>query len=141
MTPGFTTHPKIEALDGKRVRLLEQLTYRSGKYWYIPKLLRFDYEFVIPKGFVCDLASVPWMFRSLAPSWQRTAGAGVLHDYLFKTGLLSFRDANAIFREALRCPPAVDRVRAFGMWLAVWSPFGWMAWRKHRKAEEIGSTS
>lgn len=44
-----------------------------------------DYMFdglplAVPAGFVCDLASVPKWLRSIAPPWQQSARAGVIHD-------------------------------------------------------------
>jgi len=36
--------------------------------------------FTVPKGFKCDLASVPRIFRSIASPWNQSARAGVLHD-------------------------------------------------------------
>ena len=36
--------------------------------------------FTVPAGFRNDLASVPGWLRSLAPPWQQSARAGVLHD-------------------------------------------------------------
>jgi hypothetical protein len=38
---------------------------------------------VVPPGFPCDLASVPWLFRSLMPSKLASAPFALLHDYLY----------------------------------------------------------
>lgn len=57
----------------------------------------------IPKGFACDLASVPraaWWIAGLAPTDQ-TARAGLLHDFLTRHLVVSRYVANAMFETAL----------------------------------------
>jgi hypothetical protein len=136
VTPGFMARPKLALLDVGAVELLEPLTFRSSRHWWSPKSHRHESEFRIPKGFICDLASVPHALASLAPSWDQTAGSGLLHDWLYRTGQLSRPDADALFYEALRCPPAVGRVRAWAMWAAVRAG-GWSAWSRHRIREAM----
>lgn len=133
---GFIPHayPLIRPINPRYVRVEEEIIFRSKQSWWSPKVQRYENEFVIPKGFVCDLASVPYILRWLAPTWMQTAGAGALHDLLYKTGALTRLDADRVLYEALRAEPATDMVRALGMWLVV-RLFGWPAWCRHRIRE------
>lgn len=74
----------------------------------------------VPEGFRCDLASVPWWLRSLAPDWRSTARSGVLHDCAYRWAekwFLTREQADALFLEAL----SAEGVgwRRFAMWSAV----------------------
>jgi hypothetical protein len=119
----FEARPRFEIIGYDRVELAAPLVYVSDRVGRV----------VIPEGFVCDLASVPHWMASLAPSWSQTAGAGIVHDYLYRTGKVSRRQADAVLYEALRAPPATGRFRAWAMWAAV-RVFGWGAWTCNRIA-------
>lgn len=114
-------------LEGEVVVLDRPLRYRSGD----------ARVFTVPAGFRNDLASVPAWLRSLAPSWQQTARAGVLHDCLyrwFEVWSVSRADSDALFHEALR----VDRTDAFRAWL-LWKAvalFGGAAWKRWRRTSQ-----
>lgn len=112
-----------------KVKLLEDLLFRDEE----GRRLR------VPAGFETDLASVPrWipgLLRLLIPDKLESAWAGILHDWLYKTGRVCRRVADAIFYRALRLSGAT-RVGAGLMWAAVRSPGGWLAWRRHRKRKQ-----
>lgn len=103
--------------------LLAELRFHDGLRTY-----------TIPKGFRCDLSSVPLLFRSIAAEWWRSARAGTLHDGLyrfFEIWLVPRAEADTIYRRAL----ILDDVHWFvarSMWFAVRAG-GWFAWRRHRK--------
>ena len=62
-------------------------------------------KFTVPKGFRCDLASVPRWVRSVATPWNQSARPGVWHDCAyrwFETWNISRRDADSIYRDALK---------------------------------------
>lgn len=113
---------------GDTVEVLEDLVYwsESGE------------RYVVPKGFVCDLGSVP----ALIPGFLRlffggtvsTAAASCLHDWLYKQGKLSRMRCDALFFEALR---ATEESTA-GAWVQYLGVRigGWLPWRSHRKAKE-----
>jgi hypothetical protein len=64
-----------------------------------------------PAGFVTDLASVPrlpFMFLALGDMGQEP---GVIHDYLYSTGVLPRSMADSVLREALEVT-GVSRVKA-----------------------------
>jgi len=101
-------------------------------------------EYVIPKGFVFDGASVPKFLATwLSPTGVLLAG-GLVHDYLYKYQTL-------LLKGKKKCEPAFTRKEAdklfrdinieqngfhFLNYLAYWALClgGWFAWNKHRKA-------
>jgi hypothetical protein len=113
----------LEGPTSKRVVLDAPLRY----------LRRPGLTITVPEGFVNDLASVPKLLTALAPRWQQSARAGVLHDYLYRVGLHSRREADVIFREALRAD-GVGWFRAWVMYRAV-RRFAGTPWRAYREAE------
>ncbi len=130
----FNSRPQIEIIGDGRVELIKSFSFTSDSRWWSPKFQRYESEIVAPKGFVCDLASVPKVLAALAPSWNQTAGAGIVHDLLYRTGALTRWDADAILYEALRAAPSTGRVRATAMWAFV-RVFGWAAWTCNRLSE------
>ena len=84
-------------------------------------------EFVIPKGFITDLASVPRMLRWIVRS--AVGDAPIIHDYFYRTRSEKVPRvvADAIFLAVLK----QQKVR-----LALWKYylpvrlFGWLSWKK-----------
>ena len=119
MKSEFLTPLRVEHLGGKWWRLTHDLVYYSA-------LL--DATIVIPAGFVTDFASVPriplayWLFGA------RGNQAAVLHDWLYRTGLIDRIRSDRVFNEALKAEgkwfptrwPMTTAVMSFG-WL-VYSP-------------------
>jgi hypothetical protein len=91
--------------------------------------------FSIDPGFVCDLESVPKICQLLPGMEKVGKGAvpGIIHDYLYKTALVSKPEADAIYLEAMK-------QRRVGL-LARWTKYlavrlcGGPAWRAHRAAD------
>lgn len=95
-------------------------------------------SFVVPAGMLTDFASVPRPFVWFIPQYGRYTMAAILHDYLWSRlaakGELSWIDADAIFRRALR-ELGVPFLRRWIMWAAVrWTalakPGGTAGWWK-----------
>lgn len=86
----------------------------------------------VPVGFVTDYASVPrplwWLFP---PALGR--GASTVHDYLYRTGIVIRREADAIFYDLLRAE-GVQQWRAWSMWAGVRAG-GWKTWRRYRRED------
>lgn len=62
-----------------------------------------DAHFVVPEGFITDLASFPrwlWWIKWFNPN-GRSRRPAVLHDWLYTACLIPKRDADKAFREAL----------------------------------------
>lgn len=76
--------------------------------------------YVVPKGFITDLASVPrpmWAFYP--PNDTRTIRAAVFHDYLYSGSIdITREEADSILYDSLIFQD-VSRFTAFKYWLAV----------------------
>lgn len=118
----------------------------------LPVLLRYDNErfpyelaepvrytneitdLVIPRGFELDFASIPRALWWLWPKVGRYARAALVHDALYRKGEVSRVQADALFLAVME----QDGVRWRDRWpiyLAV-RLFGWIAWRRLRRAEQ-----
>jgi hypothetical protein len=75
-------------------------------------------SFLVPAGQDTDFASVPVGITWLIPRYGRWTKAAILHDYLWRTGVVSKRDADGIFRRALR-ELGVPLYKRWLMWTAV----------------------
>ena len=87
----------------------------------------------VPEGFETDFASVPRLFWRVVPPWGRYSPAAVVHDFLYSTGKVSRKEADAIFLE-LMARLAVPLWKRYVMYWAV-RLFGWFAWDAHRKRQ------
>lgn len=96
-----------------------------------------DFEYVkvkVPKGFISDGASIPRAFWSIIghPFGPALEGA-VIHDYLYFKGLLTRKECDKLFLEAMK------ELKVFGpkrwiMYQAV-RKFAWLGWNAHRSRE------
>ncbi len=113
--------------------------------WVTREELRYEgkeQSFTVPNGSATDFASVPRLFVWLLPRYGRYTKAAILHDHLWRdlatTGAISWVDADATFRRAMR-ELGVPFLRRWLMWAAVrWAALlkpggtkGWSdeAWR------------
>lgn len=87
----FSTHLDLRATNPGEWQLLSPLVYTSkaGKVW------------IVPKGFITDLASIPRSARILIDRNGPSRPAATLHDYLYATGAVGRVEADALFLEAL----------------------------------------
>jgi len=112
--------------DGERVRLLDEFCV----------MVNMENLVCVAKGFISDLASVPWPFRRTFPRFGPWNAAAIVHDWLYFCGeiageKITRRQADRIFLGMMRANPHVG-VRAWPMYIAVRAG-GWWAWREHRK--------
>jgi hypothetical protein len=77
-----------------------------------------DQEFLVPAGQSTDLASVPLVLTWLLPRYGKWTKPAILHDYLWRSGVVPKRDADGIFRCALR-ESGVPLHQRWTMWSAV----------------------
>lgn len=110
----FLTSLYIEDLPGGKVRILRPLVYRTAA----------GNRITVPKNFVCDKTS------SLLKRRGDHDIAAVVHDWLYASGMVSRRQADAIYREAMDSL-GVNPVTRWTYWTAV-RAFGWRPWRTHR---------
>jgi len=103
-------------------RLTEPLVY----HW-APK--GFDTTtFCVPADFDTDFASSPRLLWWLVPPTGVYTRAAVLHDWLYRTGHTSRRDADRVFL-AVMLELKTRRLRALAMWGAV-RAFGWLHYKQ-----------
>ena len=91
-------------------------------------------QHTVAPGFVTDFASVPAIFRAVVPRWSKSAKAAVVHDWLYRQGTTTRKQADNVFHEALRAS-GVSRVGAWLMWAGVRLGGGW-AWRRARRDDK-----
>ena len=94
-------------------------------------------KFTVPKGFQCDLASVPRWVRSLATPWNQSARPGVWHDCAYRWNevwRIPRHEADALYRDAL-IEEGVARWRAWLQMKAVRIGAG-AAWERWRQTSE-----
>jgi hypothetical protein len=107
------------------------LEFGDGREWKLTQAFHYLHDdgrsFVVPAGFETDFASVPRFFWRLFPPAGRYGKAAVLHDFLYRTGAVTRRDADHIFFDAMRSLGVRFPTRWL-MWLAV-RMFGWFAYQ------------
>jgi hypothetical protein len=118
MTGRFVDVLSLEEIAGDdvRVRLTEPLGYVASD----------GRMFVVPLGFVTDLASIPRFARSIISVWEKHRRAAVLHDYLSVTATVTSAEADRLFFEALEALE-VSTWKRWVMWLAVRAASYWKA--------------
>lgn len=97
----------VRQLDPTDWELREPLTYRGNRD-----------SFTVPAGFRTDFASVPRAVVWLLPRYGDYTKAAILHDYLWRSDVVSRADADGLFRRAMR-ELGVPVPRRWLMWGAV----------------------
>lgn len=122
LTPIEDFDYKPLVVDGKIVR---------GKVVIEGDILWLDSEgfrYLVPDGFVCDLASMP-LSGTFLKKLGRHQRSAALHDYLYskrKVHKKSKRWADRQFREGMRYDFVAPK-RRMTMWSGV-AAFGWFSW-------------
>ena len=100
-TPEFTTpieafnhRPRI--VDGEIQR--KQVVLESIVVWLDTE----DNIVTVPKGFVCDLASIPWFTGFMLNALGRHQRAAVLHDWLYRNRVRSKGYCDKQFNDAMK---------------------------------------
>jgi len=119
----FLSRVKLETFGRNKWRLLEPLKYVTETVDVL----------TVPKGFVCDLASIPRVFRLMVEVNGRHREAATLHDWLYykkghgaKYVLLTREQCDDLFYEAM-INSGVPAWKAWTMWAGV-RMGGWVAW-------------
>jgi hypothetical protein len=90
----------------------------------------------VPKGFVCDLASVPRLFWGINPPTGRYAYAAIIHDYLFWMQTTSIEVANQVLYQAMRDAGTDEAtVKRFQVGVSIG---GKTAWNNNAEAKKNG---
>jgi len=114
---------------------LKEAPWAGPKYWQTFRELvyrgRHD-TWVVPRGFVTDLASIPAIFGPIGfprthTAWNRAA---VLHDWLTrKDSGVSRKDADGLMRRVVK-ESGGGAFRAWAIWIAIRSYSAWVYVRK-----------
>ena len=99
----FTSDLRMTALrssDGVPLQSLmgNQLYILDAPLYYQSDVV--DYEFMVPEGFISDLSSIPRLPFIYLLLNGISDMPGVLHDYLYSTGVVLRKIADLILREA-----------------------------------------
>lgn len=102
-------------VESDELELLDSFIFYSDRY---------DMEIVVPKGFICDGASIPSFMWAIFghPFHSSTIRAAIIHDYLYRKKLISRFQADMIFYDGLSL--TTNQLKATMMLLGVRS-FGW----------------
>lgn len=98
-------------------------TYEKQNVWKLTEAFEYyrtdDETSVIKvhKGFVTDLATIPRCFWSIFPPFGEYAKAAVIHDFLYYYAIGTKKEADIIFKEAMK----VLGVNVFTRQLLYWS--------------------
>lgn len=105
-------------------------------HWRLLAPLRYQSEVAgvgvveVPTGFLTDLASIPRLPFVYWLLGDRAHEPGVIHDWLYVSGLTSQADADAVFYEASRVV-GVSLGAAWAMWLGL-RVGGWVTYQHYR---------
>ena len=91
----FDHCPRV--IDGKIQR--KQVVLESVTIWEDSDLN----TVTVPKGFVCDLASIPWFAGFMLDTLGRHQRAAVLHDWLYRNRVRSKGYCDKQFNAAMKC--------------------------------------
>lgn len=86
--------------------------------------------YTVPKGTETDCASIPRIFWVIIPPVGAYDGPAILHDWLYLTGVLSRKDADRLFLEAMIDCEVKEWTRT-KMYYAV-RIGGWKPWNDYR---------
>lgn len=83
---------------------LDMRAYKPGE-WVLLEPFRFHSatgeEFTVPKWFITDLASIPWIVEPLFDDVDHR-DAGVVHDWLYCSQVVTRAQADALFKEMVQ---------------------------------------
>ncbi len=96
-------------------KLMEDLHFHSNKY---------DNTITAEKGFVTDFVSVPRLPLSMFIAGALGHKAAVIHDWLYRNGIGTRKEADDIFYEAL-VTSGISKWRANFMWSGVRAGGSW----------------
>lgn len=80
----------------------------KNNWWRVvedARLTIFGGEIIIPKGFECDMASIPKCFQWFVPKRGKDIDVSIIHDYLYSEHsryALNREEADIIFRELMK---------------------------------------
>ena len=95
----------------------------------------------VPKGYITDLASIPWIAQCIIPKLGKQNRSSVVHDYLYEVGSIN---GKKITREiADKIYFGLMKSRKVSAWnrhiqYRALRMFGFIAWNKYKKERNNG---
>ena len=124
----ISRHPIMRYVDGRNWTLCESIRWTYIDDSGVEILTR------IPRGFRTDLASIP----AIVPIPEGPYNlAGVIHDYLYQTGICTRAEADRVLYDGCR----LLGVPAYRSWIiyAGVRAGGWVVWKRYRRRSTITS--
>ena len=87
------------------------------RHWVLLESITYE-EITVPAGFIFDGASIPVGLRPIFPHGGAKFFASCIHDYAYKTGVVSKERADALFLQAM-LENGVEEWKANTMYAAV----------------------
>jgi hypothetical protein len=89
----------------------------------------------IKKGFKTDLVSRPWPLALFAAPTGRWGYAAIFHDFLYKTHLVSRKEADEVFYKIMKD----TNVKFYKRFLAYWAVrlLGWHSYKEHFTEKDL----
>lgn len=106
---GFKSAVKLEVIEDGKWKVVQCIVYESEAL---------KTKVSIPQGFETDLASVPRLPFMYMLFGGRATAASIVHDYLYREGVLPRSVADSVFKEAMG-DTGVSWVTKWPMYLAV----------------------
>jgi hypothetical protein len=109
---------------------------KDGEVWTVIQPLVYESDvaqriFLVPAGFVTDLASVPRLPLAFLLTGDTAHEAAVVHDFIYSRAPVPRDMADKVFKEAALVS-GVPAWRANLMYAGI-RLGGWMAWNDHRR--------
>jgi hypothetical protein len=113
--------------------------FGDGTYWYLREDLRWlasgGIEYVVPRGFVTDFASVPRPLWWLFPRWAKYGNAAIVHDFLYWDQKEDRQTADRRIVEGMKDLRVSPVTRKLIYWaLRIGGIFAWRANTRTRKS-------
>lgn len=86
----------------------------SDLFYYSPLT---ELTYVIPEGFITDLASIPKILQSVVKSDGELLESSIIHDYLYTYTNISRSLADEVFREAM----TIYKVKRWKLYISYWT--------------------
>lgn len=113
-----------EFQDGRQLYQLEQELSATG----------YEHVVSVKKGFITDLISLPWILRLVSLPTGRWARASIFHDFLYKSRLLSRKEADQFLYKIMTLDNVAEW-KATGAYFII-RLFGWYRYNKYTKTQE-----
>lgn len=87
----FPSELDVRVMEGGDYMLLRPFVFTHG-----------NVEIMVPKYFRTDFASIPRGMRWLVTGHNKTRKPAVIHDFLYRNGIGTRKDADLVFRTGMR---------------------------------------